>query len=82
MDNPVSPLSVKRGSFLAAVNQNSTYSPCKISFLVFVETRSAREDDGVVEGRGRSALTNIDGCESTCKLAVMVGFTKSRVVEG
>ena len=38
MDNPVSSLSVKRESFLAAVKSNSTYSPCKKGYLAFVET--------------------------------------------
>lgn len=80
MDNPVSSLSVTRDEFSGSSKSNSTYSPRIIACLVFVETWSAREDDDVVKGRGRSALADEDGCES--KLATKVGSASCRDVEG
>ena len=61
MDNPVSSLSVTRDEFSGSSKSNSTYSPRKTACLVFVGTWSAREEDGVAEGRCRSALADEDG---------------------
>lgn len=80
MDTPVSSLSVNRDEFSGSSKSNSTYSPRMIACLVFVETWSARVDDGVVKGGSTSAFADVDGCES--RLATNDGSPSCRVVDG